>query len=552
VTTCRRLAFALCLIALALVGTTAVAIAQELPVSPPAPGVLDPESVQPVVPYSVGEQLAARGEDIDDLSRRHPWVPDNAPFPLNFGYVQGSWTNPDGSSFVVYCLTDVAAEHPLWYQENVLRTAVSGGVRCNARLNEAYGGGITGTVRSITFPGGYTLASAPLGAQHQVPEGQGSGWQAYGTATFDRANKSSSQQVKLEVRIELPVIPGAKNVGWNSHRDCTKEGNRVIHCGLWSPPFQTIPYPCPQGKTGLQPGTCANNPQACNAPQYGIQPNCSSLGPAIENALAPSDSVGDPEDYYRDIIGNGDDAGTEAAEDQVQAVLDQEPASDLLQSTADGVNDDASADLTDEQIWAGHEANVEAIDAATEPPQTLLYPSGTGSDTYLVPVPTSTMRGGSSPGGGSTGLNAKEREYCKKPANWGICLKANSARSYAERFLHKYYQGKNLTDGYKGNAYLHCTWIGVTAVKGNDDKARNLGELHEAGTKRPAGMSEKGFRLHKIMDIHNNAEGIYYQSGYTDGSVKTRSNRTSRRCRREANNGTLWRMWPLDERNFSG
>ena len=63
--------------------------------------MLDLESVNPVIPWSVGEQLAARGEDIDDLSKRHPWVPNDAPLPLNYTYMQGSWRNADGSTVVV-------------------------------------------------------------------------------------------------------------------------------------------------------------------------------------------------------------------------------------------------------------------------------------------------------------------------------------------------------------------------------------------------------------------------------------------------------------------
>lgn len=255
--------------------------------------VLDPESLTPVIPYSVGEQLAARGEDVDDLKQRHPWVPNNAPLPLNFNYVQGSYRRSNGSSMIIWCALDVAAEHPYWYQENMLRTWVGGGARCNERLDENYGGGMTGTVRAFSWPGGSQLASASLGTQHEVPPGHGFGWQAYGIAAFDRSAMNSNQQVKLEARLELPVIPGATNVGWNSYRGCTRESNlRVIHCELWSPPFQTVPYPCPSGKVGVQPPTCVPPPSLCPSGQYGIQPNCFTLPsrPECTGPILPDDS----------------------------------------------------------------------------------------------------------------------------------------------------------------------------------------------------------------------------------------------------------------------
>lgn len=92
----RGLALLAAVAAILVVGSS-VASGQQNP-------VLDPESVEPIVPWSVGEQLAARGEDVEDLSRRHPWVPNDAPLPLNYTYVEGSWNNPDGSLTVIYCL----------------------------------------------------------------------------------------------------------------------------------------------------------------------------------------------------------------------------------------------------------------------------------------------------------------------------------------------------------------------------------------------------------------------------------------------------------------
>jgi len=263
----RGLASLAAIAAILVVGSSA-ASGQEGP-------VLDPESVGPLIPYSVGEQLAARGRDLDDMKKRHPWVINGAPFPLNFHYVGGTRRNSDGSGTPVYCLIDVAAEHPLWYQENLLRTWAVGGVRCNVRLDEAAGGSMTGTVRALSYPSGAQLAEASFGPQHQVPQGSGSGWQAYGIAEFDRANMNSSQHVRTEVRLVLPAG------SWSTRPGCTRGPSaREITCELTSPPFQTLPYPCPGpligGKIGAQPGVCADQPKGCdiNNGQYGIQPNC--------------------------------------------------------------------------------------------------------------------------------------------------------------------------------------------------------------------------------------------------------------------------------------
>jgi hypothetical protein len=232
-----------------------------------------------VIPYSVAEQLAARQEDLDDLKQRHPWVPNDAPLPLNFHYVGGSWRNANGSTTFVYCLIDVAGEHPEWEQENMLRTWAVGGVRCNVRLNEAAGGSMTGTVRALSYPSGAQLASASFGAQHEVPEGLGSGWQAYGVAAFDRASMNSVQQVKTEVRLVLPVWAGTTGHAWSTRPGCTRGASaREITCELWSPPFETLPYPCRSGKLGTQPPGCTQTPVPCDSVngQYGLEPNCIS------------------------------------------------------------------------------------------------------------------------------------------------------------------------------------------------------------------------------------------------------------------------------------
>jgi hypothetical protein len=340
--------------------------------------VVDPQSVQPVIPYSVGEQLAARRGDVDDLKQRHPWIPNNAPFPLNFGYLQGSWVNANGSSTVVVCWLDTAAEHPLWYQENMLRTWAVGGVRCNVRLAEEAGGGMTGTARAISYPGGSQLASASLNSQHQVPEDRGFGWQAWGLAEFDRASVNSNQQVKLEARLTLPAWAGTSNVGWNSYHGCTKESNRVINCELWSPPFQTLPYPCPgsplQGaKLGAQPPGCTQGPAACDIAngQYGIQPNCTTIpaGGAQDVDLG-CQALGGPAINTPATPVSADGLAAEAAADQSN-----------LEAGADEPDqiDDASASAGDTSGQDPRPARTNAYDACGVPEQDQMQVSLRGS-----------------------------------------------------------------------------------------------------------------------------------------------------------------------------
>ena len=332
----RGLASLAALAAIFVVGSSS-ASGQENP-------VLDPESVNTVIPWSVGEQLAARGEDIDDLSQRHPWVPNDAPLPLNYTYMQGSWRNADGSTVVVYCLLDVAAEHPDWEQENMLKTWAAGGVRCNVRLNEAAGGAMTGTIRGLNHPSGAQLASAGLGSQHAVPAGQGSGWQAFGVAEFNRSSMNSNQQVKLEARLVLPNWAGATNAGWNSiGNGCTRGSNqREVNCELWSPPFQNVPYPCPSGKVGVQPPECNDQPKACDiaSGHYGIQPNCFTLPSVvqeeIEDTLADPDAEPAPESTApgdeETAPGPGDDVPIDGGTDAATMVPDGDPLTAAAQA----------------------------------------------------------------------------------------------------------------------------------------------------------------------------------------------------------------------------
>ena len=491
--------------------------------------VVDAETLVPPLPKSVTDR-------IPDLQQRHLWIPNDAPWPWNMTAAQGSYKNSNGGTAFVQCLIEVGSDNPNWAQEDMRYTRWAGGARCNIQMQA-----ITGTSRLYQWNGangtGPQVDSVAIGAQTEVPPDHGSGWQAYGLDYYNRTSNTQYLQIKVEVTLEIKTFTDAR---WNSYpQACTRDASngRVLRCELWSVPFQHAPYPCPtpEGKVGMQPGGCVS---VCPAPYVGVDSDCATLGEILEDVLAPTAAIQHPWDYYRALIGDADDGASQTVEGQEDAVDDSDPVSDVLQGAADDINDDS--ELTDEQIWAGHEANVQAIEAAGGPPETLLYPDGSGSSIRLVERRTMRSDDSSSSVPGGYNLNDKEREYCKNHIVY--CLEIDSAREYAFAFRDKYYQGKYRKDGYKGNAYLHCTWIGVSAVSVPDDEARHFGELHESGP-RPPGRSPERHRLHKLMDLHNNNEGIYYQT-QTSGSVKRRSNKTSRRCRNNANDGTLWRIRP--------
>lgn len=183
------------LVAVALAGGSALsttAAAQEDPTE-------DPTIILPAVPKEVGDRLP------DDPQQRHPWVPNDAPWPWNMSIVQGSWQNPNSSITPVYCGPTVASQNPYWYQENLRYTQYSGGARCNVQMQS-----ITGTAHLLQWngPGASTpeLTSAPIGSQHAVPAGHGSGWQAYAYGYYTRTSDDQNLQIRLDVRLELPPM----------------------------------------------------------------------------------------------------------------------------------------------------------------------------------------------------------------------------------------------------------------------------------------------------------------------------------------------------------
>ena len=162
------------IIAVAVVlAAAATALGQEDPTE-------DPTIVLPPVPKEAGDRLP-------DPEQRHPWVPNDAPWPWNMSIVQGSWQNPNSSITPVYCGPTVASQNPYWYQENLLYTEYSGGARCNVQMQS-----ITGTAHLLQWNGAGAstpeLTSAPIGSQHAVPAGHGSGWQAYAYGYYTRTS----------------------------------------------------------------------------------------------------------------------------------------------------------------------------------------------------------------------------------------------------------------------------------------------------------------------------------------------------------------------------
>ena len=262
-------------------GMSATAVAQEDPTE-------NPTIVLPPVPKEVGDRLP------DDPQQRHPWVPNDAPWPWNMSIVQGSWQNPNSSITPVYCGPTVASQNPYWWQENLRYTQFSGGARCNVQMQS-----ITGAAHLLQWngPGASTpeLTSAPIGSQHAVPAGYGSGWQAYAYGYYTRTSDDQNLQIRLDVRLELPPY-GTSNgpARWNTvPNNCTRDANiRVVHCQLFSVPFRYAPYPCPSGRAGVQPVDCVSSPQPCPSPQIGMQPYCITLPnrPECSGPMYPDDN----------------------------------------------------------------------------------------------------------------------------------------------------------------------------------------------------------------------------------------------------------------------
>lgn len=251
--------------------------------------MLDPDSARVPPPPFLLDNLPGQ--------ERHPWVPNDGGFALNTSYVQGSWTNSsNGSTTVVTCLLALASENPYWQQENMRTTEGSGGVSCNQQMYSVYG-----EVRAINY-------GSPINPDQQTQLGSTATFSSLAlgsdgfydgraTTTFTRGSDSTTQQIKLNLRLELGTAAGRSNVGWNSYPNCTRPSQRVIDCEFWSPPYQHVPYPCPNGKHGAQPGTCS---RALNDETQSVIRESDSLSPNA-GPLADIQGVGAP----------GDDAGGE-------------------------------------------------------------------------------------------------------------------------------------------------------------------------------------------------------------------------------------------------
>lgn len=278
-----RIALVVVLAAAALSALPGTAAAQEEPVE--VPPVFLPQGI---------------GEGVPDLRQRHPWIPGDHPFPLAYTYARGEWKWPNGSNALVYCLIAVTADNPNWRQEDMRYTRFNGGARCNYQM-----GSITGITRlynhDLDENKRYLLAEAPYGAQHEVPPDQGEGWQAYGMGFYTRTSDNQQQQIRTELTIELPFVPGAR---WDEYEAnfCKRDGAnvRIIRCNLNSPGFRHVPYPCPPGKVGLQPGetaflgtsTCAAPPPPCPSGQIGFGSSCLDITPPETTITSgPSDST---------------------------------------------------------------------------------------------------------------------------------------------------------------------------------------------------------------------------------------------------------------------
>jgi hypothetical protein len=149
------------------------------------------------------------------------------------------------------------------------------------------------------------------------------------------------------------------------------------------------------------------------------------------------------------------------------------------------------------------------------------------------------------------GLNGAERHWCIVPWHVRTCLKAERTRDYAIKALARRYRSPRDQDGWPGNAFLHCTWIGVLSIQTDDDNARGVGERHEQHGR--GNMSKYFFDLSKKMDLHNNSRGIQIGNGVPGGNEwydwPAKAKATAAGCRGAQRAGTLYTIYR--DQNFT-
>jgi len=138
------------------------------------------------------------------------------------------------------------------------------------------------------------------------------------------------------------------------------------------------------------------------------------------------------------------------------------------------------------------------------------------------------------------GSNGAERKWCIKPWNTRECIKALRSRNYAAKAMLRRYRFPRTEDHWPGNAFLHCTWIGVSSTVMSNEDARTIGENHEKKARQ--NTSKYFFELAKKMDLNNNDWGIAIGDGTSDPDAE-QAKATARGCFRRERDGTLYRIY---------
>jgi hypothetical protein len=143
-----------------------------------------------------------------------------------------------------------------------------------------------------------------------------------------------------------------------------------------------------------------------------------------------------------------------------------------------------------------------------------------------VPKPRMDRHGEALNSGNPFDMNDLEWAHCRKPGNWGDCVKVKKHKDTSLEATEKYYEENTWLNG-RGDAFRHCYWIGRIAVDIGQDKAELFGDMHENGAPwNPP--------LEKEMDLRNNSSGRWgasHSENYEDVLFL---------CKSAADSGSLW------------
>nr|WP_285439682.1 cell wall-binding repeat-containing protein [Streptomyces sp. ISL-11] len=122
-------------------------------------------------------------------------------------------------------------------------------------------------------------------------------------------------------------------------------------------------------------------------------------------------------------------------------------------------------------------------------------------------------------------MNSAEKSFCKWPSRWAICKEAYDASVIGVNAANKEGQAGGMWPGSSGNggrkdAYRHCTWNGVMALKMGAKTAKGFADRHELGPK-PPNMSEAAAQAHHRMDYYNNSWGRFFGQYARDTDMTT-------------------------------